>query len=272
MFISLANGDLDKAIEIRDFGRQCQLPTGAMTEVTLELMKDLAKAGRWDVYEANLKEVESDPKSHALVIRPYEDLRKELLKVGNTEEARQIEEKQVRYYNAARSSKTEVPVEALDLIAERMMGKVRNLKNQLGEVTLKFPENEFNNAVKAKLKILDQVTTEVNHIQKTGSGKGIVEAYRVVIEAYEQFGEELKAFTPEGKSPEYLASFQKAMSDVYNPILTNARKQRSEVKKLIMDNKILSASNYAVLYGRLESFKRYVSSKNIVLMDRGGQR
>lgn len=272
VFISLANGDLDKAIEIRDFGRQCQLPAGTMTEVTLELMKDLAKAGRWEVFEANLKEVESDPKNHALVIRPYEDLRKELLKVGNTEEARQIEEKQVRYFNTARASKTEVPVEALDLIADRMMGKVRNLKNQLGEVTLKFPENEFNNAVKAKLKILDQLTTEVNQIQKTGSGKGIVEAYRVVIEAYEMFGEELKAFAPEGKSPEYLESFQKAMADVYNPILTNARKQRSEVKKLIMDNKILSASNYAVLYGRLESFKRYVSSKNIVLMDRGGQR
>ena len=142
----------------------------------------------------------------------------------------------------------------------------------MGEIPLRFPENEFNNAVKAKLKILDQLTSEVNQIQKTGSGKGIVEGYRLVIEAYETFGEELRAFTPEGKSPEYLASFQKAMADVYNPILANARKQRSEVKKLIMDNKILSASNYAVLYGRLESFKRYVSSKNIVLMDRGGQR
>jgi hypothetical protein len=272
VFISLANNELDKAIEIRDFARQCQLSPAVMSEVTLELMKDIAKAGRWDTYESDLKDLEKDPKNHPNLIRPLEELRKEFLKVGNTSEAKEIEQKQARYFEQARKSKAEVPVEALDLMAEKMMSRVRSLKTQVGEISLHFPENEFNNAVKAKLKILDQLTTEVNQIQKTGSGKGIVEGYRLAIEAYENFGEELRAFTPEGKSPEYIASFQKAMADVYNPILANARKQRSEVKKLIMDNKILSASNYAVLYGRLESFKRYVSSKNIVLMDRGGQR
>lgn len=272
VFISLASKDLDKAIEIRTFAGQCQIPSNVLTEVSLELMKDLAKAGRWETYETYLKELEAEPKHRAALIRPMEELRKEFLKVGNSEEARVIEQKQYRYFDEARSSKLDIPVDGLDLMAEKLMVKVRGLKTQVGEITLRFPENEFNNAVKAKLKILDQLTSEVNQIQKTGSGKGIVEGYRLVIEAYETFGEELKAFSPEGKSPEYVASFQKAMADVYNPILANARKQRSEVKKLIMENKILSASNYAVLYGRLESFKRYVSSKNIVLMDRGGQR
>ena len=272
VFISLANKELDKAIEIRNFGRQCQIPAAVMAEVSLELMKDVAKAGRWETYENDLKELETDPKNRAALIRPMEELRKEFLKVGNTEEAKSVEQKQYRYFEEARVKKIDIPVDGLDLMAEKLMVKVRGLKTQVGEITLRFPENEFNNAVKTKLKILDQLTSEVNQIQKTGSGKGIVEGYRLVIEAYETFGEELKAFTPEGKSPEYVTSFQKAMSDVYSPILANARKQRSEVKKLVMDNKILSASNYAVLYGRLESFKRYVSSKNIVLMDRGGQR
>ncbi len=272
VFISLANNELDKALEIRNFARQCQLPNSVMSEVGLELLKDIGKASRWQTYEEDLRALEADPKNRPNLIRPMEELRKEFLKVGNTEEAKQLEAKQTRFYNEARKAKQDVPVEALDLIAEKLMVKVRNLKTQVGEITLRFPENEFNNAVKAKLRILDQLTSEVNQIQKTGSGKGIVEGYRLAIDAYETFGEELRAFTPEGKSPEYVASFQKAMADVYNPILANARKQRSEVKKLIMDNKILSASNYAVLYGRLESFKRYVSSKNIVLMDRGGQR
>jgi hypothetical protein len=272
IFISLANNELEKALEIEQYALQCQIPSPVMAEVKLELMKDLVKKARWEAFETDLKELEVDPKNHPNLIRPMEDLRNEFLKVGNTEEARVIESKQLKYFEAARAKKIDVPVEALDLIADKFMVKVRNLKTQVGEIPLRFPENEFNNAVKSKLKILDQLTTEVNQIQKTGSGKGIVEGYRLAIEAYETFGEELKAFSPGGKSPEYVASFQKAMSDVYNPILGNARKQRSEVKKLIMDNKILSASNYAVLYGKLESFKRYVSSKNIVLMDRGGQR
>lgn len=272
VFIALANNELDKAIEIRNFGRQCNLASNVMTDVTLELMKDIAKANRFDTYENLLKELEADPKVRHLLIRPLEELREQFVKAGNLEEARQVEARQQKYYSDARAKKLEVPVEALDLIADRSMGRVRNLKTQVGQITLRFPETEFNNAVKAKLKILDQLTSEVSAIQKTGSGKGIVEGYRLMIEAYETFGEELKAFVPEGKSPEYVASFQKAMSDVYNPILTNARKHRSDVKKLIMDNKILSASNYAVLYGRLESFKRFVTTKSVVLMDRGGQR
>jgi hypothetical protein len=272
VFIALSNNELDKAIEIRNSGRHCNIASPVMTDVTLELMKDIAKAGRWDTYESMLKELEADPKNHALLIRPMEDLRKEHLKVGNTGDAKELEEKQRKYFEEARAKKIEIPVEGLDLMAEKIMGRVRNLKTQEGEITLHFPENEFNTAVKAKLKILDQLTSEVTAIQKLGSGKGIVEGYRLMIEAYETFGEELKSFTPEGKSPEYVASFQKAMGDVYGPILANARKHRSDVKKLIMENKILSPANYAVLYGRLEGFKRFVSTKTVVLMDRGGQR
>lgn len=272
VYISLANGDVDKALEIRNFGKDCQIPSQTIAEVSFEVMKDLAKLKRWEAYEANLSELDADPRNHPLLIKPMDELREEYLRVGRPDEARALEEKSLRYFEAARAKKVEVPVEALDLIAEKYLGKIRELKSRVSSIELKFPEAEFNTAVKGKLKLLDQLTTEVNQIQKIGSGKGIVEAYRLVIEAYESFGEELRNFTPEGKSPEYVASFQKAMSDVYNPILANARKQRSEVRKLILDNRILSPSNYAVLYGQLESFKRFVSSKNAVLMDRGGQR
>ena len=113
---------------------------------------------------------------------------------------------------------------------------------------------------------------QVNIIQKTGSGKGIVDAYKYVINAYESFGESLKNFSPEGKSPEYVTSFQKAMSDVYNPILLNAKKQRAEITKLIMENKILSLANFSVLFDSSDSFKRYLTPKQAVIMDRGGKR
>jgi hypothetical protein len=116
------------------------------------------------------------------------------------------------------------------------------------------------------------MTVQVNVIQKIGSGKGIVDAYKYVIEAYESFGTSLKGFSPEGKSPEYVASFQKAMADVYNPILANARKHRSEIKKLIIENKILSLSNFSVLFDTQDRYKRYLTSKQAVLMDRGGKR
>lgn len=272
VFIALANNDLDKALEIKEFGKTCMIADAAVTEVTLELLKDLGKAKRWEQYEAQLVELEKNSKNYPFLIKPYEDLRKVYINLGDTNRARDIEEKQNKYFAQSKAQKLDIPVDALDLVASKMLGSIVEKKERLDKIALKFPETEFNTAVKSKLQILDQMTAQVNTIQALGSGKGIVDAYKYVIAAYEEFGQELKAFSPEGKSPEYVASFQKAMSEVYNPILTNARKQRNEISKLIMENKILSRSNFAVLFNAEDSFKRYLTTKQSILMDRGGKR
>lgn len=272
VFIALANNDLDKAIEIRELGKSCSIADNVIAEVTFEVLKDLAKAKRWEPYENLIVEMEKNPKYYPLLIKPYEDLRKVFQNLGEIEKSNEISGKQLRYYKQAKDQKLEIPVEALDLMAGKLIAVVTEKKSRLDQIRLSFPEGEFNNAVKSKLKILDEMAGQVNEIQKTGSGKGIVDAYRLVISAYEGFGSDLKGFSPEGKSPEYIASFQKAMSDVYNPILANARKQRSEIKKLIVENKILSVSNFSVIFTEPESFKRYLTVKESVLMDRGGKR
>jgi hypothetical protein len=272
VFISLANGDIDKATEIRDFGKSCSVSDQAVSEVTFELVKELGKAKRWEIYQKNLEELEVNSKNYPHLIRPYEDLRKELAGIGEAAEAKTIENKQQKFFNQARQQKLDIPVEALDLMSEKMIHSVIAKKNSVEKIQLAFPENEFNSAVKKKLSLLDQMTTEVGHIQKLGSGKGIVEASQYVIEAYEAFGNELKAFSPPGKSAEYVDSFQKAMAGVYAPILQNARKQRQEIKSLIYENKILTQSNYNVLYPSADSFKRFVPLKESVLMERGGKR
>lgn len=271
VFISLANGDLNKALEIRDFGKNCMIPDVTISEVSFEILKDLAKEKRWENYEKLLTELEKNSRNFPQLIVPYEDLRIEFTKIGNATQAAEIEAKQTRFFNQSKAQKLDIPVEALDLISGRMIASVAAKKANLDRITLSFPEASFNNAVKMKLQILDQLTSEVNAIEKLGSGKGIVEAYRYVIAAYEEFGTALKNFAPEGKSPEYVASFQKAMADVYVPILQNAQKLRSEIKNLINENRILSETNFHVLYPN-ESQKRYVTSKRAVLMERGGKR
>lgn len=270
VFIALANNDLEKALEIKNFGKNCSIQDSVVSEVSFEILKDLAKARRWEAYESALKDLEVNSKNYPHLIRPYEDLRVQYVGIGNTADAQEIANKQARFFKESQAQKLDIPVEALDLLAERMMADVINKKQRLDSIVLKFPEADFNSAVKLKLQVLDQMTTDVNNIQKLGSGKGIVEAYKFVIEAYEVFGRELSNFSPEGKSPEYITSFKKAMSEVYGPILNNARKQRAEVKKLILDNKILSLSNYSVLYA--DNFKRFITEKESVLMERGGRR
>jgi hypothetical protein len=272
VFIALANGDLDKAIEIKEFGKSCLIPDATITEVTLELIKDLIKSKKWEQAEGQITELEKNAKNYPYLIKPFEELRKVYINLGDLNRAKEIEEKQNLFFNQSRTQKLDIPVDALDLMASKMMAVLSDRKQKLDQIELKFPESEFNSAVKAKLQLLDQMTNQVTVIQKLGSGRGIVDAYKFVIEAYEVFGESLKNFTPDGKSPEYIASFQKAMSDVYIPILNNARKQRSEIRKLVLDNKILSRSNFSVLFSTQENYKRYLTSKPVILMERGGKR
>lgn len=272
IYIALANNDLDRALEARNLGKKCSIQDNAISEVSFEIIKDLAKHRRWEIYEKIIVELEKNSKNYPLLIVPLEDLRKEFLAIGNTGEANNILNKQNRFYQQAKAQKLDIPVEALDLFSERMLTGVLDKKQKLSQVHLAFPEAVFNSAVKTKLQLLDQMTTDVNNIQKVGSGKGIVEAYKHVIEAYESFGHSLKDFTPPDKSPDYIASFRKAMSEVHSPILQNANKQRMEIKKLITQNKILSDSNYSVLYSDLEKFKRYFPEKESVLMERGGRK
>ncbi len=271
-FISLANGDVEKALEIKELGKTCLIPDAVITEVTLELIKDLSKLKKWEQVETQIAELEKNSKNLPFLIRPYEDLRKVYVNLGDLGRAKEIEQKQNQFFEQARTQKLDIPVEALDLMANRMIAVLVEKKSKLDQIQLQFPENDFNNAVKAKLQLLDQMALQVNQVQKIGSGKGIVDAYKIVIESYEVFGDSLKKFIPEGKGPEYVESFQAAMSKVYLPILDTARKQRSEIKKLVADNKILSTSNFSVLFSSQEGFKRYFAPKQAVLMERGGKR
>lgn len=270
VFISLANQDTGKALDILNTGKKCGIEGQTLTDVSFEILKDLEKEKKWQAYETLIAELEKNPTNSGTLIYPYESLRKQFLTIGNGPEAKTIFDKQNRFYNQAKAKKIDIPVEALDLISDRMMTNVMDKKQRLNQIQLAFPEQNFNNAVKQKLQILDQMTNDVNNIQKIGSGKGIVEAYSYAISAYEDFGNELMNFTPEGKSPEYVESFKKAMATVYGPILQNAKKQRGEIKSLISKNKILSDSNFDVLFSSLESFKRYIVEKEAVLMERGG--
>jgi hypothetical protein len=272
VFIALANGDLEQAISVFDTAPNCLIPDVTVVEVGLELLKELAKDKRWEKYEILLQGLEKNSKNYPQLIKPIEDLRLQYLALGDVQKASDLENKQIAFYKQSKTQQLEIPVEGLDLIAEKMMKNVIAKKQRLLQIPLEFPEANFNNAVKTKLELLDQLTGEVNTIQKIGSGRGIVDAYRHVIESYENFGEDLKRFSPQGKSPEYVESFQKAMAEVYNPILANARKQRQEIKKLIAENKILSDSNILVLQASGEEVRRYYSSQAPVLMERAGKR
>ncbi|MFA5583783.1 MAG: tetratricopeptide repeat protein, partial [Bacteriovoracaceae bacterium] len=272
VFISLANNEIDKALEIRGNAKKCSIPDRILKEVDHELLKDLADKNRWTALEEIVKELEKDSRSLPHLIIPYEKLRERLLAAGNIAEARNIESKQSNFYARSVRSKLDIPVEAIDLIALRMIPNIENAAQKIDSVKLSFPENVFNSALQNKLKALDALTAQVNEVTKTGSGKAIVSSSKYLIQAYENVSSEVKEFTPPDKPKEYVESFQKAMRDVWLPLTNHAAKLRKDLTATINKNSILSEDNFDVLYSGDYSDIRFFTNEEAVVMQREGMK
>jgi len=271
LYVALANKDLDRALEIFNLGKKCLVPDAVISETSLELLKDLAGAKRWTEFDKVLLQVESSVKNSSQLIPVLEVYRRELQRIGDTDLALQIEKKQETYFEKAKKLNQEIPVEAIDLFASKIVSVLREKKKNLDSIQLAFPEEVFNKSVKEKLALLDSMTSDILKIQKMGSGKAIVESYVLGIESYQRFGDELLRFTPENKPQEYLDSFKAAMKEVYVPLLENAKKQRKDVSKLISENKILSIENSKIFVGPQMQKFIFPMRKEVLLMERAGK-
>ena len=267
-----SNEDIDKALEVKNTAKLCSIPESVSSEVSVEILKELSLTKRWEVFQETIKELEVNSRNHPKLISPLEDLRKELVLIGDTDEAMKIFNKQNNFYETAKSQKLDIPVDALDLIAERVIQMARDKKKKIDSIQLMFPEENFNNQMRNVLQMMDQLASDINQIQNIGSGKGVVQGYKLMIDTYESFSEKLKNFSPPDKQSDYVESFKKAMTDIYVPLLDNAKKQRSEIRKLILENKILSPLNSEILFDQTVIPQQYIMTKGSVLMDRGGKR
>lgn len=272
-FLWLSEKNLEKAEEVLNLGIQCGIDQQNLNEVRIELAKEYQALKRWDSLQQVILPVASSKSQAPQAIVFLNALKESYQGVGDSANANLLNNKIQSIYRDAKSKNLSIPVEALDLIAYGMMPKLLQKQAQLNTMTLSFPEESFNNTVKRKLVLLDSLTADVNDIQKTGSGRGMVKAYKILINCYENFATELSQFTPEGKSADYVTSFKKAMAGVWTPILQTAQKRRGEVRNLINKNNILSEDNPEMLGAQNSSFvPQYQFVQNMVLMDRGGAR
>ncbi len=270
-FLWLAEGKIEKAEETLSLGVRCGVDTAPLNEVRLELAKEYSRDKRWESLEAVVNPVLSSP-SHApaalVHLAKLADIHREM---GDEAKSTQWDRRFQEIHQSAKARNAEIPVEALDIVAQRLLARLEAKRAPLAR-PLEFPEQKFNQAVKAKLTLLDSLTGDVQEVQKTGSGRGIVRAYGLLVSAYEDFASELKAFTPEGKSPEYLSSFRKAMEGVWAPILQTAKKRRQEAWKLVREHQILSPDNFGLIAPQGSALvPRYERKTPMVLMDRGGR-
>ncbi len=270
--IYLADNNLKKAVEMLTLGEKCGIPQGSMREANLDTLKILGEQERWRSFENLINRLDRSSRNYPHLIYPLSRLRETYLSRGRVAEARKANQKLMKFYSISSKKGYKIPLEALDVVAENYLKDLEAAASKLKSIQLRFPEKEYNQLLKQKFQFLDQVTSKSLNVFKIGSGHGIVEAYRILVESYKNLALEINSFKPEKKSEDYVSSFQKSMREIANPIYQKAREFENEAKRQIQSSKILSSSNFYFLGKQdLPVTPMFFPVKNGVLMDRGGK-
>lgn len=273
VILHLADSKIEEAREITKNAARCNVTAAVMTEAQLDILDALAETERWNSYEDQINQLESNPKAWPELIRHMEKLYTAYESSGKNDKTAQLKERMMKLYQNCLKQKIDIPLLSLDAIARVRLADLDREVRALDAIVLAFPEKTFNDKLKEKFKQLDNLTTRALDILNIGSGIGIVHSYRLLVENYRKTAGVIKDFTPPEKGPEYVASFKKSMEKIYGPLYAKADDFVGEARKQIELSKILSVENNWFLMQGISNFKpEYEYRPGGVLMDRGGRR
>ena len=270
--IYLAEKQFDKSRNLLAKAPKCGLGNDIILPGYLDHLNELGAASKWSSFNDIIRMLESSKEMWPQLIYPSSLLANELENIGRIEDAKKVRQKMMTYYENSKKQKLSIPLEALDAVS---LIRLSTLEVQLMKITstkLVFPENEYNKILKTKFALLDKLSSDAVSIADMGSGIGIVKAYRYLVTGLESLHDEVINFKlPEGKSPEYAASFKKSMAKVVAPLERQAQDFRETATKNIEKENILSSDNGWFLVKNEFSFTpEYYSESGSALMDKAG--
>jgi tetratricopeptide (TPR) repeat protein len=269
--IYLADQRIEEARHLIRKSKQCRIPKSYVTDANMDILKSLVETQRWNSFKDLFGKLEKQKRLWGELIYPLSSLYMMYQTSGKHAEARKAKNKMLRFYKHASSRRQDIPLEGLDVIASIKMQGLSFGAAKLDNIKLQYPEKRFNRLLQKKVKQLDRLTAKALEIFKIRSGKGIVKAYQYLVQSYRKVVEEIKAFTPPGKSPEYVKSFKKSMNALVRPIAKKADEFLAEAKKKIYSSKILSPDNKWFLGNeKIPIPIEYDAPAGGVIMDRGG--
>lgn len=271
--VNLADGKTQKTAELTQKAYRCNVSNSKIVEAQLSTLKGLADRERWSEFNDYFREVEKSREVWPELIYPLSRLQDALEKVGRRDEAQALNTRILNYYQYSEKRNLQVPIDGLNVVAALYLRDVRREASTLANMQLSFPEERYNKTLEEMFAQLDAFTQVALRVLDTGSGEGIVKAYRYLVEEYERFARKVHNFTPPGKSKEYVDSFKQAMRDVVAPIATKSREFKNEAVRQIKSSKILAFDNSFFLRDlNIPLDLEYHPGKGAVLMDRGGRK
>lgn len=271
LYLYVAENKLKEAQNVLKLGRSCKIRNSVVVDATFEIIEKFWEHNLYQVYEQSLENLSFSKKYWPKLLGPYSKLIALHEKHQNMNRVSELKSKRQQLFDWSIRNKKDIPVSSLNIMAMEEMKKLDPIVSNLESTKLSFPEDTFNQLMQRKLKLLEKLTDQAVRVQSLGAPEGIVQSFKVLINAYSNFVQEMKTFKPTGKSKEFMDSFNQAMAGVYVPLEQKVKNFQVEAKAAIVKNDILSNSNADVIYDMKDS-NRFYSKYSGVVMHRGGKR
>jgi hypothetical protein len=266
--IKLANGDTSSISKDLQKAKKCKIRRSYRYDAMVSLVNAYLEENNYAQAEKLINFLVKTKNHKSSMVEPLYRLYQNYISLGNMKNANNVKNKILKIGSRSRN----LPLEAVDIMANFKLGEVEVLGKRVMSIQLAFPENKFNSSLKLKLDNLDKFTSRALSLLRVGSGNGIVEAYKILHSTYLGFSRQIKSFTPKGKSSTYIKSFQKGLSPLIGTLEAKAKEFHGLAIKEIYRQQILSPSNhYFTSKLNLNFSLEYLNPKRGVLMDKAGK-
>lgn len=272
-YLSLANHDVSRTEDVLALGKRCGISSLELTQVKIELLKDYFEQKKYEQYDSLASELSLSREAYSEAIVAFHNLSVLHRNHGNQNQERHYLSKRDALYSKAVKEKVALKIDALDIMVDKEISSLHLISSKLSNIILSFPEASFNAKLKQKLNLLDQLTTEASKVQKIGSGKGIVESYKILSQAYTKTSVEINQFSPPNVSEEYIKSFKSALANLVSTLQNQGQHFLKEGKIAINNNNILRDENFSLYALETQGLQvRFWHPNSAIIMDREGAR
>ena len=271
--LNIAEGRTSGLPAFVDGGYSCKISSRIINNARLEVADEFAKNKSWSELSSMINKLEKKKSNAPELIALRYSLYQAYSDSGRHKLAVRQKKKLLKDFSYGESKRLSISLEARDIVANFKIKNLYKELRKLSAIKLRFPEKTYNKLLQKKFKMLDSVTNKALATLNVKSGKGIVRAYKYLVETYTEVAKEIRGFTPPGKEKAYVDGFQKAMGNITKPLDLQAKKFRNDAVRAIKESTILSKDNAFFTAKTLIPVKvEYQYHLGGVVMDRGGRR
>ena len=251
--------------------RKCRIKKKVVNLAMYELMREFKANKEWKSYEYYVFQLMRLERYYPKMIDELIFLENLHSKFNNTSMVTKMRKNKTRLYYKAKKESQTLTLNTLDHFADIEIRKMKAIAGRIHIVKLQFPDKVYNMRLKNKLKSLEALVEQAQRVHAVGSGKGIINSFKVLYESSEKLAKEIESFTPQGKSQTYIASFKKDMLPLAAQIRQSGQQHKNEGLRTILKNKILSKDNYLFQQTNMTKIPvRFENESSSFLMDRKG--